>query len=438
MIHDPLPTSPPARRRLLPVMLLALLGSGMLPAAHAGKPIEWHEPGLSWNPRAEFEVELLRNRQLRRENLRSNDEYQPALQLGARWQYDHRWAVVGDTELLYDIRYETGNDTESRVRLKINQLYGELQLPEHQTRVQLGRWSREDERAWLFDQDFDGLSVRQDRGRWQLEAMLARINQWERDLLDDEYARGKGSNYGGVLATYQLTDKHDLLLRAFRQNEKADDLRLNHWSLTSIGNTRKELRHWALVSLVNGKAAGRSVRGQALDVGATWTFRDIDRKPRITLGYAWGSGDDGQGTDNAHRQTGLHDNSDRMGGVASFPIYGQTLDPALSNLHILTAGAGFAPGERSSIDLVWHHYRQDKVGALADTNLRPRADLQDERSLGHGVDLVWGWRPDSRWRIKAIAGFFQPSDRFRVSNRANADTARAAWSGTIEIKYAFK
>lgn len=120
MIHDPLPTSPPARRRLLPVMLLALLGSGMLPAAHAGKPIEWHEPGLTWNPRAEFEVELLRNRQLRRENLRSNDEYQPALQLGARWQYDHRWAVVGDTELLYDIGYESGNDTESNVRLKIN------------------------------------------------------------------------------------------------------------------------------------------------------------------------------------------------------------------------------------------------------------------------------------------------------------------------------
>lgn len=438
MMHNPPPIPSPVRQRLLSTLWVTLLGPCLLPAAHADKPIEWHEPGLTISPRAEFEAEFLRNRQLRRTEQRSRDQYQPALQLGVRWQHDRNWGVYTDLEALYDIRYDTGDDTQSRVRLKVKQLYGELLLPDAQTRVRLGRWSREDERGWLFDKEFDGLQARRDTEHWQLEAFVARVNQWEGDLLDDTGTRGDRSTYAAVLATYPLADKHDIVLRAFRQNEKTANQRLNHWSVASIGNTRKELRHWALGSLVTGRDRGRTVRGQAIDVGGTWTFHDVARQPRVSLAYAWGSGDDGKGTDNAHRQTGLHDNSDRMGGLASFQVYGQTLDPALRNLHILTAGIGFAPGERSSIDLVWHSYRQDKVADLTDTNLRPRADLKNGRTLGQGMDLVWGWRPDKQWRIKAIAGIFQPSDRFRASTRADAPTARPAWTGLVEVKYAFR
>ena len=138
-----------------------------------------------------------------------------------------------------------------------------------------------------------------------------------------------------------------------------------------------------MASYVSGKEKGRRVRGEAIDLGATLFLDDRSGwSPRATLGYAWGSGDDGEGVDTSHHQTGWQSNKSYMGAEIDFKTYGTVLDPQLSNIHVLTAGVGITPMKKSSLDLVFHHYRQDKTTELTRTDLRPRADLQDRRHPG--------------------------------------------------------
>lgn len=440
------PAAPPHRR--LPLVAAILMGLGLGTQAMAqegvsgaidkGKTISIKEvqaPGLYLKPQLELEIETLRNRRLESSDIRRTDKYKPAAILGFRWQGDGRWALVNETELRYDTEYETRDGTSNRSRLNINQLYGEAQLPEWNSAVRIGRWAIEDERAWLMDEELDGVQYLYKRDDWQATAFAARLNRWDRDLFHD--TRGDRTNFIGLMGAYELGNKHELILKILAQRNSGDDLRLTHYSIGSFASPRKgPFQHWAFVSLVDGKDQGRKVRGQALDVGGTWMISQEGWQPRVTLGYAWGSGDsDPEGTDNNHRQTGLHDNEARFGGQASFKVYGETLDPVLSNLHVLTAGVGFAPGKSSSVDVVYHHYRQDEVGDALANNLRPRADLKTGRQLGNALDVIWGWRMNSRLKFEAAAGMFQPDDRFRASRRAGASEAKNAYSAWLEVKY---
>ncbi len=101
------------------------------------------------------------------------------------------------------------------------------------------------------------------------------------------------------------------------------------------------------------------VRGWGMDAGLTWA-PDLPLEPRLSLGFALGSGDTTPqgGTDRAFRQTGLHGNESAFGGVQRFHRYGTLLRPELSNLRILTAGIGFSVLKSSSLDVLFHDYRQ--------------------------------------------------------------------------------
>lgn len=429
-------------RHAVPFMarsLLALaLSATLVPGAHAEKPIEWQEPGLQLRSRLSFETEFLRNRQLAARDIRTKTEITPEARLAGRWQFDRRWGIAGELELEDATERETGRNTNHDTVLKVKQLYGEAQLQEYGARLRLGRVSRTDDRGWFFDTEFDGVEGTLEQGPWQVVAFYARVGQWDRDLLSSRERRSDGTDYLAALGTYRLSDTHQLLLKALHQNNDRTDQRLTHVAAGSQNMPKKGMQHWAMVSLVSGHEGGRSVLGEAIDLGATW-FLDEQSEwaPRATLGYAWGSGDDGNGKDNAHRQSGLQNNKAKLGNIMDFEVYGVALDPQLSNLHVLTAGVGFAPMEKSTMDLVFHHYRQDKVGALGSdrSNLRPRGDQLNKRALGNGIDIVWGWRPTKQWRVEVAGGVFMPSSRFRHNNRANADKSSNVYAGSVEIKY---
>ncbi|MDO5103745.1 MAG: alginate export family protein [Lautropia sp.] len=438
---------PVGRPSTLLAALLLSLGPGPTALAQGAPPApaqsnidikDVQAPGLYLLPRVEFEFETLRNRRLESKDIRQIDDYKPAAIMALRWQGEGRWALVNETEFRYDTKHETDRGTEGKAKLFINQLYGEAQLPEWNSAVRIGRWGFKDDREWLADTELDGVQLLHQRDDWKATVFAARRNRWEKDLLHDTDTRGDGTNYIGLMGAYELGDKHDLVVRVFDQRHSDSDLRLTHYSVASYASPRKgPFQHWAMLSLVDGKDQGTKVQGQAIDVGGTWLVSDEGYRPRVTLGYAWGSGDANpdDGKDRAHRQTGLQDNQGRFGGQSSFRLYGETLDPTLSNLHVLTAGIGMAPGKRSSLDLVYHHYRQDKVADVRDTNLRPRHDRQTERHLGNGIDLIWGWRADRRLKLEAAAGMFQPNERFRDGRGASAAKAKTAYSAWFEVKY---
>ena len=107
-----------------------------------------------------------------------------------------------------------------------------------------------------------------------------------------------------------------------------------------------------------------------------------------------------------------------------------TDDPELSNLFILTAGLGIRPTERSSIDLVYHHYRQHRsADALRDASVD--ADPEGgNRAIGNGLDLIFGFREFEDIDFEAIFGVFAPGSAF-------SDEADPAYFVGIELEFSF-
>ncbi len=423
------------RPALRPLAAL-LLGTALLGNAQAGDPIKWQKPGWDFLPRISLEYDRLKNRDLRGSGERTKSDTVPEFRLVSRYQHDSRWGFVGDFELYESIERETGSPTDRQTRLEVTQLFAEAQLQEYGARARLGRWSIDDERTWFFDTQFDGLNATLDYGPYQLDTFVARYSNWRSDLFNRHTKHEKGADVVGALGTWWMTEDHKIILKGLHQEEDNDDLRLTHVAGGSLNEGDPHLQHWAMASYVSGKEKGRRVRGEAIDLGATLFLDDRSGwSPRATLGYAWGSGDDGEGVDTSHHQTGWQSNKSYMGAEIDFKTYGTVLDPQLSNIHVLTAGVGITPMKKSSLDLVFHHYRQDKTTELTRTDLRPRADLQDRRTLGNGIDLVWGWKPTKEWKIQAYTGMFMPSGRFRASSRDGAGKSSNAWAAGFEVKY---
>ena len=91
----------------------------------------------------------------------------------------------------------------------------------------------------------------------------------------------------------------------------------------------------------------------------TWESR-LPLKPAFTFGYARGSADSElePGLDRSFRQTGLQRNKVKYAGVESYRVYGEILDPELSNLEVGTFVVGFPLLRSSSLDFAAHLYRQ--------------------------------------------------------------------------------
>ena len=184
-------------------------------------------------------------------------------------------------------------------------------------------------------------------------------------------------------------------------------------------------------SVVQGRWE-RNVNGWAFDLGATW-IAPFAFDPRFTVGYAKGSGDknDDDPADRAFRQTGLNGNAPGFGGVQSFRGYGLLLDPELSNLAIVTAGVGWSLLRSSSLDLVYHSYRQvEPTHALRHARLEAALTGRD-RKLGHGLDLVLAVEESDWLEFELTASAFRAGEAF--------GTQRGEWTfgGFAVVRLAF-
>jgi hypothetical protein len=157
----------------------------------------------------------------------------------------------------------------------------------------------------------------------------------------------------------------------------------------------------------------RDVSGWAIDAGATWIL-PYAWEPRFYAGYAFGSGDGAPetGDDRSFRQTGIESNEAGFGGAEQFLNYGLALDPKLSNLGILTLGAGITLLRSSSLDLVYHYYRlAEPAFELAGARLEAELDGRS-RSLGHGIDLVLALEEWERLEFEFAVSAFRADHAF--------------------------
>ncbi|MCX5740803.1 MAG: alginate export family protein, partial [Proteobacteria bacterium] len=183
---------------------------------------------------------------------------------------------------------------------------------------------------------------------------------------------------------------------------------------------------------VVGDSIERSVHGWALDAGLTWIL-PVFAEPRITVGYAIGSGDGSpdEGADRSFRQTGLHTNEPGFGGVRRFRQYGLLLDPELSNLSVLTIGVGCSLLQSSSLDLVYHRYRlQEPAASLRSARIDTTLNGRD-RDLGQAFDLVLGIEEWERVEVEVAGSVFQAGPAFGVDDHA------WVWGGLLTFSVAF-
>ncbi len=334
----------------------------------------------------------------------------------------------------------------------------------------VGRLDFEDDRRWWWDEDLD--AVRITAGGESFELAVAVAKELGSTRSDRDFIEPDQQDVVRIIAeaSWDWHDHHALQLFALRQDDRSrtqaigdvidleredeSDARLRWfgaraggaWPLRSGGG----IGYWFDVAWVNGDESvlefaaiasrqsaveereRRSVRGWGFDLGATWLM-PFESEPRLTLGYARGSGD--TDPDDAHdrsfRQTGLNANSPGFGGVQSFSAYGVLLDPDLSNIGILTAGVGVSLWQASSLDVVYHRYKQVEASdSLGDARLAASLTAID-RDLGDAIDMVLAFEDAERFEFELWCGAFRAGDAF--------GTQRGRWTygGFAAFRFAF-
>jgi hypothetical protein len=155
----------------------------------------------------------------------------------------------------------------------------------------------------------------------------------------------------------------------------------------------------------------QDVLAWAIDTGLTWVM-PFPYEPRVFAGYAFGSGDAKRdsGTDRSFQQTNIQANEAGFGGYERFEQYGFLLDPELSNLGVVTVGAGVTLFRSSSLDLVYHRYHLGQPSdELRDARLEGELDDQ-QHTIGDAVDLVLVLEEWERLEFEVIGSAFRAGD----------------------------
>lgn len=316
---------------------------------------------------------------------------------------------------------------------------------------EIGRLEFEDDRLWWWDGELDAARLTYARDDVEISVALAYevaptrsdlrfIDPEQKDRLrliselSWDYAEQHGIELFALFDSDRSETESIGSLLSLEQEDESDG-RFVWLGSRAMGGfelgARGILGYWLDAAIVQGRerrlefadsidgwsevedVETRDVSGWAFDVGLTYIY-PTRHEPRITLGYAMGSGSrlDSDGSDRSFRQTGLHGNEMAFGGVQRFGQYGRLLAPELSNLRIGTLGLGVSVLDSSSLDLVYHHYRLvEPADELRDAQLETSLDGR-HRSLGHGFDLVLAIEESERVEIELSGSGFRTGSAF--------------------------
>jgi hypothetical protein len=341
--------------------------------------------------------------------------------------------------------------------------------------VDVGRLDFEDERRWWWDDELDAARATWEAGDFEIALALAyelASDRSDQSFVDPERERVL---HWIAEATWDFQENHSFQLFLLHADdhspteqpgdlvalERVDDsdARLSWLGLRQTGifdlGASGDLGYWLDTGVVHGREravefgdpdAGRveaealahhDVRGWAVDAGLSWLL-PWRLEPRVFAGYAFGSGDATRGGDDrSYRQSALQANEPGFGGVERFDGYGLLLRPELSNLEIVTVGAGLSLLHASSLDLVYHHYRLDERSEdLRDSLLQFQLDGR-HRDLGHALDLVLALEEWERLEFTIAAAALRTSNAFGSSGPDEIGGRAWVVGSFVAVRYAF-
>ncbi len=345
------------------------------------------------------------------------------LEVAAEWDY----AALEQTT----VTLPEGNTTHARNRnatIFVDQAFVRLKDVGGPYEFIVGRRNIEDERRWLYDLSMDGVTAKMKVDDFHFDFTAAQPDLVNLHLQLRKPLNSTHINY--YMAYLEYRGIEDTRLAAYairRQDPYAAEGRPLNLGLRAIGFLSPELSYWGELAFLRGRdELSRRYSGYAFDVGATYRFPDVALTPNVTLGYAYATGNAGANgsTNNQFHQTGLESNEWRFGGISRFKVYGEALNPALSNLGILTMGLGFRPAGNVSVDLVYHLYRlSEHDDSIPASEITAQMNGQS-KDVGSGLDLVVGVRGlfgIRRLGLDLRAGWFFPGSAFNFGGDASKD-----------------
>jgi alginate production protein len=319
--------------------------------------------------------------------------------------------------------------------------------------LQVGRVALIDRRAFWWDDDLDAVRALYNGDKWRLDTGLGRevarissadsairpenkrVGRWfgqltwklpGRHTLDGFWLfqrdRSGAPAAGTVFASADATDPSDfrgrwLGLRSSGEFRPDNGLRLAYWADAAMLRGRESLTAFQAANTA-GPTTQRRVRGHALDLGATLVATPLPLRPSVSVGYARGSGGENSPTLDANfRQTGLHENKARLGGVKRLRSYGEVLQPDLANMAITRLGAGIRVLDNSSVELVRHQFRQQVASTTVAGSRLASDPLGNHRDVGVEWDLALAFREWRQLELTLKWSRFKPGQAYAADER---------------------
>ena len=350
--------------------------------------------------------------------------YQPTDWLVTTLEMILEWEIAAQEEKVITLpNGETQFSKKRRASLSVDQAFVTIQGITAPFEFHVGRRNYEDERHWLYDTSMDIVSISLKKGHFRADAFAGREVLWDLDLLKKQ-ERDRIDTYLLVADYRGIEDIKFAGYTVFRNDRAQKDGRPLLFGVSAQGMPSETFSFWTRLAFLRGSdELKRNISGHAFDVGGTYRFLGLPFHPNVTLGYAFATGDGNPDNDRntEFRQTGLQSNEAKFAGVGDFKVYGETLDPELSNLGILTVGLGFRPASNTTVDLVYHRYRLDEIAdEIRNSALTAQMNQDDTllgKDMGSAIDIVLGFRNlfgVRRLGLDLRAGWFFPGKAFRI------------------------
>lgn len=310
-----------------------------------------------------------------------------------------------------------------RVSLLVDQAFLTIKDVAAPFEFHIGRRNYEDRRHWLYDTSLDIASISLRKGHFRAEAFAGREVMLDMDLLINQ-EKDRINTYMAYAEYRGIEDIKITAYTVYRDDRAGKEGQPLLMGVSSHGMPSRNLSYWTQFAYLGGRdETKRDFSAHAFEFGSTYRFPGLRYHPNITLGYAFASGDGDPNDSRNHefRQTGLQSNEAKFGGISDFKVYGETLDPELSNLEIFTAGFGFQPAPNVIVDLVYHRYRLDEnADGLRNTSLTALVNPDDtnrSKEIGDAFDIVVGFRRlfgTQRLGLDLRMGLFFPGQAFLI------------------------
>lgn len=274
----------------------------------------------------------------------------------------------------------------------------------------IGRQDSEDTRHWLFDDEVDALRATYRTSRFALDLVIAQESLSATDLR--QWRITDPPDYYWFYGQYHFGQSRQLAVYSLIQKDRQENTQLFFFGLQSWGKLASSLSYWLDFAHVRGREEGQQVQGWGGDISLLYTA-NLPWQPAVMLGFALGSGDQGgeEGRDTAFRQTGLEGNNAELTSDVDIQYYGELFDPELSNMLIVTTGAGLRPLPKLALTLLYHDYHQHRAAAVLRDARITAEPTGRSRALGGELDFIGSWILN-KVELKLVLAAFWPGSAF--------------------------